>query len=380
MKVNYPILVLLLGFISSSCKTTGYVANVDKNSRKIEIHSQSDSGSAVYGLQRKGILNEAKAELKTALKENKRDIKSLINLSQIYLAQGSYKKAEKTCRQALKYDLKNKDARLILAQIYYRRGYTDMTDIILNSLGDEANKNSIALNLKALVALKNDRPAHAMNFFKTALKYNANDIATRMNLGVLYIYYRQVDEASTQFERILNAMPEHVDAKLHLAIIKSSRGNFDSAEDLYKDVLDIDPENALATYNLAVLEEKRKNYDDSLDFVKSYLNTNYAKKQDNKEVFAMIERLRAKKDMLGESVSDDEIQALSGQLKNPPKPEPVLDVEDNEPREAAKSEVKPLKSTKNDTPKKKVLKKKPKVEELKYDDDDIESLERALIE
>ena len=192
-----------------------------------------------------------------------------------------------------------------------------MTDIVLSSLGEEANKNSIALNLKALVALKNDRPAYAMNYFKTALKFNPGDVAARMNLGVLYVYYRQIDAAAVQFERVLKSMPQHIDAKLHLAVIKSSRGQFEAAEDLYKDVLDVDPKNALAFYNLAVLEEKRKNYDESMTNLKIYLASNYAKNQDNKEVFAMIERIRAKKDMLGESITDAEIYlALSSNLSS----------------------------------------------------------------
>ena len=162
----------------------------------------------------------------------------------------------------LKRDLKNRNAKLILAQIYYRRGFYDMTEIILNSLGKYAEKDSLALNLRALIALKNDQPAYALNHFKRALKFNPGDIAARMNLGVLYVYYRQIDAAAVQFERVLKSMPNHVDAKLHLGIILASRGSMTAAEDLYKEV-SADPDNALATYNLAVLGEKIKNYDDS---------------------------------------------------------------------------------------------------------------------
>ena len=108
-----------------------------------------------------------------------------------------------------------------------------MTEIILNGLGKKAKKDSVALNLKALIALRNDRPSLGMFFFKEALKYNLVDVAARMNLGVLYVYYRQIDQASIQFERVLKLMPEHMDAKLHLAVVRSSRGQVEIAEKLY---------------------------------------------------------------------------------------------------------------------------------------------------
>ena len=362
--------LLVFGF-AISCQTTSYVANFDSGKKKIEIQSQADTGSAIYTLQKKGVLNSVRADLKKRLKKKPKDVKAMINLSQVYLAQGNIKKAEMYCRRALKFDLNNKSAKLILAQVYFRNGYSDMAEIILDSLGKSVEKDSIALNLKALVALKNDRPAYAMHFFKESLKYNPSDIATRMNLGVLYVYYRQVDAASVQFERVLKIMPNHVDAKLHLAVVKSSRGQLDLAEGLYKDVLDVDPKNALATYNLAVLEEKRKNLDDSLGYIRSYLSSNYAKKEDNKEVFAMIERLRAKKDMIGESVSDSEIQELAGQLDKPARPEDSF-VEDEEVVTKKPSSNEKVRESK---PVKKKTKKK-----IEYDDDDIESLERALIE
>ena len=232
------------------------------------------------------------------------------------MAEGNLEDANKYCRKALKYDLDNKDARLILAQVYFRRGYTDMADILLNSLGKAADKDPKALNLKALIELNKDNPSLAMNLFKTALRYSLGDVATRMNLGVLFVYYRQIDKAAVQFERVLKVMPDHIDAKLHLAVVKTSKGQLEQAENLYRDVLDADSKNAIATYNLAVLAEKRDEFDDSLEYVKKYLNSNYAKSKSNKEVFAMIERLKVKKDMRGDRVSDSEIQELAGKIND----------------------------------------------------------------
>ena len=365
----------ILSLLLWSCQTTSYVAKVDSQRKKATIESQSDLGSPIYSLQKKGALDATKRNLKERLKKDSRHVKSLINLSQIYLAQGKIDASETLCKQALKYDLNNKNAKLVLAQIYFRKGYSDMAEIILNSLGKNIEKDSVALNLKALIALENDRPSLGMFFFKQALKFNPGDVATRMNLGVLFVYYRQVDAASIQFERVLKVMPDHVDAKLHLAVVKASKGQGGVAEDLYKEVLSVDPGNALATYNLAVLEEKRKNLDDSLDYVRKYLGTSYAKSQNNKEVFAMIERLRAKKDMMGETLSDSEITEFAAQLNTPS--EDVRSEEDTDSFLSPQKVSKPVKAVEKSGELKEDVKKKSPV---KYDDDDIDSLEKALLE
>lgn len=362
---------LVLSWILSSCASTGYVARVDDSLKLAEVQSHSDKGSAIYSLQKRGILSDLESSLRTAVAKDKTDIKSLINLSQVHLAKGDLKEAENYCRSALKYDLDNTDAKLTLAQIYYRRGLVDMTEIILNSLGDKVSKDSVALNLKGLVALKNDRPSYAMNFFRTALKYNSGDIATRMNLGVLYVYYRQVDLAAIEFERVLRSMPKHVDARLHLAVIEASRGQYDKAEDIYRDVLSIDSGNALATLNLAFLEEKRQNYSNSMDHLKDYLKTDYAKRKENKEVFAMIDRLKAKKESRDASLSDSDLKSLAN-LPDQPKVSPksgkiVSDrTKDSVKNPPAKAAAAPKKSVK------KQIKTKPP-------SDDIESLEKALL-
>lgn len=364
-----------------SCQTTTYVTKVDKARKDVEIQSQSDEGSAIHSLHAQGAMKELKEDLVLRIKDNPQDVDSLLNLSQIALSEGDLENANKYCRSALKFDLDNEKARLILAQVYFRRGYNDMADILLNSLGSAIDKDPVALNLKALIELGNDKPALAMHLFKTALKYSPGDIATRMNLGVLYVQYRQLEKAAVQFERVLKTMPDHIDAKLHLAIVKTSAGKKEQAKDLYAEVLKADDTNAIATYNLAVLAEKNAEFDDSLDYVKQYLKSNYAKSQANKEVFAMIERLKVKKDMTGDSVSDSEIQALADQVtqtslsakanirKDTIESPGLGGSEEESPAKAQERKVEPVKA--------KPVKKKKK--EYKPKNDSIESLEEELL-
>lgn len=308
----------LFGCLISSCQTTDKIARVDAYKKRIQIQSGDDSRSAIHYLLKDGALDKAYVELIKNIKKNPKKIETLLNLSQISIAKDNLKKAEAYCREALKHDLKNQDARLILANIYYRRNNIEMSDIILNGLADHVKNSSAVLNLKAMIAMKNDRPALALATFKKALKVDPGNIASRMNLGVLYLYHEQVDNAAIEFERVLKLMPDHPDAKLHLGIVYSVRKEYSDAEDLFNEIINIDETNPLALYNLAVLEERRENFDDSLVYLRRYLDTPYAKSENNQEVFALIDRIRGKKEAMGEAMTDQQIEELAARSKSSP--------------------------------------------------------------
>src|SRR5690606_592648 len=108
--------------------------------------------------------------------------------------------------------------------------------------------------------------------------------------------------------------------------------------------------NPIAVYNLAVVEEKRKNYDKSLDYLKTYLDSDYAKKKNNQEVFALIDKIRLEKEALtGERVSDKEIMSLAAKAKKGAKGTSDKEFVDAEPRlqqEADEAEENRIKTAK----------------------------------
>lgn len=302
-----------------SCQSTDKVTRIDKEKRKVEIQSQTDVDSAVNFLIKDGLLDQTQASLLELSKENPTKIATLLNISQVSLAQGDLKKAEDFCRKALRLDLKNQDAKLILANIYYRNGNFDMAEIIINGLEDSYKQSSRALNIKALISLKQDRKADALAIFKEALKKDPGDVAVRMNLGVLHLDHQQVDNAAVEFERVLKIMPDHPDAKMHLAMIYSIRKEYDAAERLFDEVGNLNSKNALYLYNMAILEERRENFDSSLDYLDRYLSTVTARSKNNQEVFAMIDRIKTRKAAMGESISDEQIKTLAAKAIQRPK-------------------------------------------------------------
>jgi hypothetical protein len=106
-------------------------------------------------------------------------------------------------------------------------------------------------------------------------------------------------------------MPEHGDAKVHLAVIKLARGQKSEAESMLRAVLDEDAKNPLALYNLAVLQKGNEQYEDALDNLKTYLKTAKGKAGDNDQVFALIDDIHKSQVEKGQSVSDEDIHQMA---------------------------------------------------------------------
>ncbi|GEM_PF-998986 len=318
--VTHALIFSGLAFLAG-CTTTSQVTRIDKEKRRFELQSQDDAKSAMKAND-DALTQKLVDSLEKRIKDNPRDLNALINMSQAQLAMGRYNEAERFCRDALRVDLKNETSSRILAQIYYRRGNLEMAKVILNGIHATKSKDSQVLNLLGMIALRQNQPELALFNFQEALRNNPSDLAVRMNLGVLYVHYRQLGLAAVEFERILMAMPEHPDANLHLAIIESNRGNLARAEELYKTVLNRSKDNPVAIFNLAVLEDRRKNFDKAIDYLKRYLDTDFARRKNNQEVFALIDKVKNEQEALtGKRTSDDDIMKLAAR-KTPGRTDP----------------------------------------------------------
>lgn len=312
------LLLLAIGIsMVVGCKTTDHkISRVDRHKRYLEVQSNTDGKTAMQAPRKSRKYTKAVDHIKEKKKKTKNDY---LNLAKLYLSQEKYNDAEQACRKVLRKDIKNVEAKKVLAQVAIRRKNPEMASILLNSVGAEKSKDSQLLNMLGLVALQESNKAAAMDYFRRALKVNPSDVAVRMNMGVLHVEYRQLKAAAVQFERVLKIMPKHADAKLHLAVIKASKGKNDEALAVYEEILDAQENNPLALYNMAVLQKKSNEYEDSLSNLKTYLKTDHARRTDNTEVFALIDRVQNEKSQSsGSETSDEEIQALAAKLKDGP--------------------------------------------------------------
>lgn len=303
----------LVGLVSCQTARTGGKL-VDRSRNEIVISSPSDQRSALPEAAKDPSLTSAREKLQEAVDKDPKDQTALISLAQLQLAQDHFRDAEETCQKVLRLDVKNQDARKVLAQAAIRQGNYDMAMIFLSAVDGEQSRDSNVLNMLALVSLSRNDSGNAMRLWKQALTLNSNDISVRMNMGVMYLKYRLLSQASAQFERILKVAPNHQDAKLHLAIVQSSRGDHEKSVEIYKEILSKDKENPLALYNLAVSQKAMTRYDDALDTLKDYIKASPEKSSHTDRAFVLIEEINTIKQSQGGKISDSDIQSLASEL------------------------------------------------------------------
>jgi len=294
----------------TSCMTSSDARHVQTNASPVELYSSTDRESVLLSPKTMARLKDVDERL-NELNDASDPFAVNLNRAQIALMQNRLDDAETHCRNALALNLKNNKARRVLAQIMFRKGKIDAAEIALTSIGDATQKDAEALNLMALIALQRNEPTKALALFKKALAVAPANVAVRMNLGTLYLTYRQVNAAAIQFERVLKDQPENLDAKFHLAIARTALGKPEFAAQVYEDVLDQKADHPLALFNSALLDADRGDYKQASARLKEYLKTDYAKTSNNKEVFALIEDIERGESAKGMPKSDEEIQKLA---------------------------------------------------------------------
>lgn len=306
--------IILFSFALHSCKTieTGGKV-VDRSRNEVVISVPGNSATAMPSMKNDKSFLKARDQLQKSVNDNPGDIKSLINLAQIELAQENIVEAEATARRILLIDTKNQSARKILAQVAIRRENHNMALIFLTALGGEQSKDSDVLNMLGLVSLARGENDDAMRLWKQALTFNPGDISVRMNMGIMYLKNRLLSQAQTHFERILKIAPNHQDARLHLAIMDTTRGKNAEALEVFHSIISEDKNNGLVLFNMAVAQKNLALYEDSIESLKKYIKVSPDKSNLTDQAFAMIEQIQTLQSA-DQRVSDDEVRALATDL------------------------------------------------------------------
>lgn len=386
---------LICGISWTSCKTLESGGKVvDKGRGEIIISSPANQMSALPDGSKDKSLTKARERLEQMVKESPKDTRALVSLAQLQMAQDRLSEAEETGRKVLLIDTKNQGARKVLAQVAIRRENYDMALIFLSALGGEESKDSDVSNMLGIIALARGDNTEAVRLWKQALSINPGDISARMNMGVMYIKNRLFAQASTQFERILKVAPNHQDARLHLAIIETSRGKNAEALEVFKAILADDRDNTLALFNMAVAQRNLNQYDDAVASLKRYIKASPAKSTFTDEAFAMIDEINTIQTANNQKVSDEDLQSLAkdlasrkAQAKADQTPTDVVDqiqkpeAQDSSGKPVAENEKKHVKENSQQTVARKAADASKAIEKAKeptVTDSEIEALEKQL--
>ncbi|MFK7872038.1 MAG: tetratricopeptide repeat protein [Oligoflexales bacterium] len=284
--------------------------------KDVHVISNDDLSSPLNHGKSKESIQYAIRDLKQNISMNKESTSKMLDLSDLYLMLNNIDKSEYWVRQALRYDMKNKRAKLILAGVFYRKDLLDMSSMMLEVLGGKDSTDASVLNLLALVEVRRKNHDLGMHLFSKALDVDPDNTAIRMNMGVQFFRYRRLSEAAIQFERVLNVVPEHRDAEMHLAMIDAAKGKYDQALDKIDDVLSYDNKNAVALYNRASILADMKEYDDAMDDLRLLLKSEEKSSARTQSAFALVKRLNTLIKDRDERMSYSEINRLASSLKN----------------------------------------------------------------
>ena len=297
-KLKLLCLVVVTVFIYSCKSSSGSFLRTNSSKTSSYLISSLDERSQVHTELSASNINPLREELETNVKNYSDDVPSRLSLAKIYFVEKRYNEAREQCQKVLVYDSKNLDAKKILANTYFATGNYDMVSIIINGLDEETRKDSTLLNLEAMIALKEDKSYVAMSKFQEALRTDPNNVAVRMNLGMLYIKHRMFKQAGIQFDRVLALMPNNQDAHLHLAIVNSGMEGYDVSKisKTYKSVLSENPDNSIAWFNLAAIQTRDKKYDQAQASLDKYLDTPYVKSHKEQHAFELLAKIQKLQD------------------------------------------------------------------------------------
>lgn len=363
---------LLLSFLWMSCKTTEPIRSVNSERQEALLYSSYDPNSSVSSGY-KGLDSLVKAT-EERVNSNPNEIDAILNLAQMYLLQNRIADAELLAKRALAIDFKNIAAKKVLATTTFKKGQHDLAEVLLLNLGGENSNDSEVLNLLGLISLEKKDPTKAIYYLKKGLEINAEDSAIRMNLGGMYLEYRQLHLAAAQFERVLKSMPQHIDAKINLGIVKMARGEAEAAETDFGEVLKSDDKNLPALYNYASVLYQLQKYKDSESVLKKYIALLPENSQQMQMAFALADKLQQVQGSES-GISSEEIKSLSDRMATSETTSTKRVVQKDAPKaQVVREEVKP---TTMEKAKVNTNSEKNPVQKV-YQDENIEDLERAL--
>jgi tetratricopeptide (TPR) repeat protein len=127
-----------------------------------------------------------------------------------------------------------------------------------------APRNPDVLNVLGLALARLNRGWDALPIFDAALRQSPGAVTVRFNRGWTLEQLRELKRARTEYERVIEKSPTHVEALVHLAHLAVQRSDLDSARELAERALQQDRANAPALLALASADVQEKKFGDAL--------------------------------------------------------------------------------------------------------------------
>lgn len=240
------------------------------------IISSSGTRQALDYARDIGSISAAIEELKTKIRKKHSDVTSRLRLARLYLITGNKQEAQKQALAVKKYQFRNVESKLILANLNYMKGFHDQALLILDPLINQTDlkkkEKNEALNLMAGIAFRKGEENHSIRLLRQSLDIDPGHMASHKNLALIYIKNQEFKEAIKHLQLILNTVPDNFSTRLNLGICYAGSGDFRKARELYSKLYQEFPESGPLLFNIAVLNFREKKYDESIRYLNQYID------------------------------------------------------------------------------------------------------------
>jgi tetratricopeptide (TPR) repeat protein len=203
-------------------------------------------------LYEKEKLDEAFADIRTALNLDSSNADYFLTLSDIYFAKGKIKNCTRSIKKAMELDDKNTDALLKYAelQLYYDK--YDSTLIFIGKVLEIDKLNAKAYFMKGMAYKLKGDTAKAVSSFQTTIDQDPEYYHAYIQLGMLYAT-RHSKLAEDYYFNAIKLDTESIEAHFNLGVFYQDDTLYDEAIEQYNKVLEIDPKYEQAHYNLGYI-------------------------------------------------------------------------------------------------------------------------------
>ncbi len=280
------IAIALFGLVLTiGCTTVQPAVIMHQNLEKVSVVTSTNSGTKENGLNPQNVKKSIQA-MEQELKRDPRNTTLLLNLASVYLLDGNLSQAQRIARKVLTLSPANIEATKLMARIYFNKGKFQATALICRNLIFKKIKDSEIYNILGLSEYKLGQVSAAIKSINLSIEYNPQNVAARMNLGIIFLDNKDFTHAGEQFQHVMKLVPESNIAGNYMAIVYSQMGRIDESVALYEKIIESDRYKTSALYNLALIYKNHlKDYAQAETYMGRFINE--SSKQDAKYQLAL---------------------------------------------------------------------------------------------
>ncbi|MFA5130075.1 MAG: tetratricopeptide repeat protein [Patescibacteria group bacterium] len=257
-----------------------YLAKID------QITKQSPNPTKEQVDQINSMITQSVENAKAAVAANPSNVDNYSNLATTYRAimsftSGADEFAIKAYTDALAHEPNNPIFMDEIGKIYVLR--SDAYRTALNSKDEKQRQDA-----QAGVSSELDK---ASDWFNKAIAAKPDYTASHFNLGLVYERQGKLDEAIGKLEQVLKTTPDDINVAFQLAILYYRNNQKDQAKAMFEQIVRVQPNYANARWFLSMIYEEQKQYDKAIEQVQAVKSTN----ADNASIDLRLKQLENEK-------------------------------------------------------------------------------------